>query len=106
MRQNFHEALVLDAIQWIHGAWAVSPQTIAKCFRHSGFVADFVDYEGEGKKKTKLHEEMNCLSEEYRSQLPDVQALSPFDNILEVHNDAAGTIDNVLDKMMTSNNAV
>jgi hypothetical protein len=29
-----------------------------------------------------------------------------FDNILEVHDDAAGTVDNVLDKMMTSSDAV
>jgi hypothetical protein len=53
-----------------------------------------------------LHEKINCLPEEYRNQLPDVEALSTFDNILEVHDNAAGTIDTVLDKMTTSNDAV
>jgi hypothetical protein len=53
-----------------------------------------------------LHEEINCLPEEYRNQLPVVQALSTFDNIQKFHDDVAGTVDNVLDKMMTSSDAV
>jgi hypothetical protein len=98
---------VLDAIPWVHGALAeVSPQTVAKCFRHSGFMADSVEDEEEGKEEDNLLEEINCLPEEYRNQLPDVQALSTFDNILEVHDNAAGTVDNVLDKMMTSSDTV
>ncbi|KDR09073.1 hypothetical protein L798_01345 [Zootermopsis nevadensis] len=68
---------VLDAIRWIPGAWAeVSPQTIAKCFRHAGFMADFIEDEGEGMEEDSFHEEINCLPEEYRNQIPDVQASS------------------------------
>jgi hypothetical protein len=67
---------VLDAIWWIHGTWAeVSPQTVAKCFRHSGFMADSVEDEEGGKKEDNLHEEINCFPEEYRNQLFGAQAL-------------------------------
>jgi hypothetical protein len=93
---------VLDAIRWVHGAWAeVRPQTVVKCFRHSGFMADSVKDEEEGKEEDNMIEEINCLPDEYRNQLPDVQARSTFDNILEVHDDVPGTADNVLDKMTT-----
>jgi hypothetical protein len=69
-------------------------------------MADSAEDEEEGKEEVNLLEEINCLPDEYRNQLPDVQALLTFDNILEVHEDAAGTVDNVLDKMMTSSDAV
>jgi predicted sugar kinase len=69
-------------------------------------MADSVEGEEEGKEEDNLLEEINCLPDEYRNQLPDVQALSTFENILEVDDDAAGTVVNVLDKMMTSGNDV
>jgi hypothetical protein len=53
-----------------------------------------------------LHEEINCFPEGYRNQLPDVQAVSTFGNILQFQDDVDGTIDDVLDKMMTSSEAV
>ncbi|XP_021928999.1 tigger transposable element-derived protein 6-like [Zootermopsis nevadensis] len=56
---------VLDAIRWILGAWAeVSHQTIAKCFRHAGFMADSIEDEEEGMEEDSFHEEINCLPEE------------------------------------------
>jgi hypothetical protein len=40
---------MLDAIQWVHGAWEnVSPKTIKKCFRHAGFVVSSTEEEDEG----------------------------------------------------------
>jgi hypothetical protein len=55
---------VLDAIQWIHGAWAEVPQqTVAKCFRHSGFV----EYEEDRKEEDNLHEGINYLPNKYRN---------------------------------------
>jgi hypothetical protein len=49
-----------------------------------------------------LDDEINCLPEEYQSQLPDIRDVTMFDNILEVHVDVAGHVHNVLDKVMTS----
>jgi hypothetical protein len=69
-------------------------------------MADSVKDEEEGKEEENMLEEINCLPDEYRNQPPDVQARSTFDNILEVHDDVPGTVDNVLDKMMTSSDAL
>jgi hypothetical protein len=55
-----------------------------------------------GGEEDNLDDEINCLPEEYRSQLPDIRDVTMFDNILEVHNDVAGNDDNVLDKVMAS----
>jgi hypothetical protein len=63
---------VLDAIRWFHGAWEnVSPETIKKCFRHAGFVVNSTE-EDEGDEEDNLDDEINCLPEEYRSQLPAI----------------------------------
>jgi uncharacterized protein YeeX (DUF496 family) len=66
---------VLDAIRWVNGVWEnVSLETIKKFFRHSGFMvssSEEVDEEGE---EDNLDDEINCLPEEYRSQIPDIRA--------------------------------
>jgi hypothetical protein len=94
---------VLDAIWWVHGAWEnVSPETIKKCFRHAGFLVSSTEEEMMGGEDDNLDDEINCLPEEYRSQLSNIRDVTIFDNILEVHDDVAGNVDNVLDKVMTS----
>jgi hypothetical protein len=55
-----------------------------------------------GGEEDNLDDEINCLPEEYRSQLPDIRDVTMFDNILEVHDDVAGNVDNVLDKVISS----
>jgi hypothetical protein len=54
-----------------------------------------------GGEEDNLHDEINCLPEEYRSQLSDIRDVITFDNILAVHDDVAGNV-NVLDKVMIS----
>jgi hypothetical protein len=49
-----------------------------------------------------LDDEINCLPEEYWSQLPYIRDVTKFDNIIDVHKNVAGNADNVLDKVMTS----
>jgi hypothetical protein len=51
-----------------------------------------------GREEDNLDDEINCLPEEYRSQLPDIRDVKMFDYILEVHDDVVGNVDNVLDK--------
>jgi hypothetical protein len=88
---------VLYAVWWVHGAWEnVTPETMKKCFRHSGFV---VSSTGE---EDNLDDEIYCLPEEYESQLPNIRNVAMFGNILEVHYVAAGNVDNVVDKVMIS----
>jgi hypothetical protein len=58
--------------------------------------------EDEGGEEDNFDYEINCLPEEYRSQLPDIRDVTVLDNILEVHDDVAGNVDNILDKVMTS----
>ena len=45
---------------------------------------------------------MRCLPEVLRSELSDVSVFSDFDNVLEVHDDVPGTIDGVLQKVISS----
>jgi hypothetical protein len=98
---------VLDAIRWVHGAWGnVLPETIKKCFRHAAFVVSSTEEVDEGCEEDNLDDGINCLPEEHRSQLSDIRYVTMFDNILEVHDDVAGNVDNVLDKVMTSTSLV
>jgi hypothetical protein len=59
----------------------------------------------EGGKEDKLDDETDCLPEELRSQLPDIRDVTMIDSILDVHDDVAGNVDNVLDKVMASSEA-
>jgi hypothetical protein len=94
---------VLDAIRWVHKAWEnVSPEIIKNFFQHVGFVVSSSEEEDEGGEEDNLDDEINCLPEEYRSQLPNIRDVTMFDNILEIHDDVAGNVDNVLDKVKRS----
>jgi hypothetical protein len=55
--------------------------------------------EDEGSEEDNLDDEINCVPEEYRSQLPDIRDVAMFGNILEVHDDVSGNADNVLNKV-------
>ncbi|KAJ4426087.1 hypothetical protein ANN_26896 [Periplaneta americana] len=94
--------MLLDAIHWIHGAWKdLSQETIVKFFRHARFLLE--PREGEKDNtidETNVSDELRCLPEVFRIELPDIDVLGNFGNILEVHDDVSDTIEGVLKVMM------
>ena len=115
---KFERAInILDAIKWIHGAWEyVSQDTIMKCFRHAGFLQEATTatevrnaIENNEATETRavieditLSEEMEFLPEVYRSQLPSIEAIGNFNDKLEVHEDVAYTAEDVLEKVLST----
>ena len=108
---------ILDAIKWIHGAWKdVSQDTIMKCFRHAGFLQEATTATEDGNatennappetraviEDISLSEEMELLPEVYRSQLPSIEAIGNFDDILEVHEDVPDTAQELLEKVLST----
>ncbi|PSN37106.1 hypothetical protein C0J52_12588 [Blattella germanica] len=88
--------------------YGISKSTVSNINKNSAAIIDAWENncksdENVGQEnEDNLLDEISCLPEEYRNQLPDVELISTFDNILEVHEDVGETVEHVLQKVISS----